>query len=68
MSRITIILDEPYKIALITLAEREFREPQAQAALIICQALEKEGLIKTAMPAPVASEASLPAPEDKNED
>lgn len=45
MKRITIVLKDPEKIALLTLADREFREPQAQAALIIRQELERRGLL-----------------------
>jgi hypothetical protein len=45
MSRITISLRDQEKIALRTLAEREFRDPRAQAALIIRLELEHLGLL-----------------------
>jgi len=45
MLRIIITLNEQEKKALIVLAEREMRDPRAQAALIIRKALEFEGLI-----------------------
>jgi hypothetical protein len=45
MARITICLTDLEKTALRTLAEKEFREPRAQAALIIRQELERRGLI-----------------------
>jgi hypothetical protein len=45
MARITISLSDPEKFALRILAESEFRDPRAQAALIIRQELEKRGLL-----------------------
>ena len=51
MARIFITLKPQERDALRTLAEREFRDPRAQAALIIREALEKRGLLP-AEPAP----------------
>ncbi len=45
MTRITISLRDPEKIALRELAETEFRDPRQQAALIIRQELERRGLL-----------------------
>ena len=45
MSRITLTLNPLEKKALIVLAEKEFRDPRAQAALIIRQELERRGLL-----------------------
>jgi hypothetical protein len=45
MARIMIVLLESDKKALFTLAEREFREPRDQAALIIHKYLERRGLL-----------------------
>jgi len=48
MIRITITLDDRAKVGLQRLAEKEFRDPRAQAALIIRKELEKRGLIASA--------------------
>ncbi len=48
MPRITVTLSKVELDALINLAGKEFRHPRLQAKFIICQALEKEGLIETA--------------------
>ena len=48
MTRITISLQDPEKTALRALAQKEFREPRAQAALIIRKELERLGLLPTA--------------------
>jgi hypothetical protein len=45
MSRLTISLNDSEKMALRTLAESEFREPRAQACLIIRRELERLGLL-----------------------
>jgi hypothetical protein len=45
MTRITICLPEQEKMASRALAEKEFREPRVQAALIIHQELERRGLL-----------------------
>ena len=45
MVRITICLKDFEKIALRTLAEKEFREPRDQAALIIRDELTRRGLL-----------------------
>jgi len=46
MIRITIILSEQEKNALRVLANKEFRDPRAQAAFIIRRELEKQGLVE----------------------
>lgn len=48
MTRLTIILEDEVKQALRSLSQAEFREPRAQAALIIFQELQRQGLIKSA--------------------
>ena len=45
MTRITISLRDQEKTALRALAEKEFRDPRAQAALIIRQELERRGFL-----------------------
>lgn len=45
MARITLTLNQNEKDALRILAEREFRDPRAQAALIIRNELERCGLL-----------------------
>ncbi len=45
MTRITISLQDQEKKALWKLALREFRDPHAQAVLIIRQELERQGLL-----------------------
>ncbi len=50
MTRITITLSDEEKIALQSLSEKEFRDPQMQAALIIHMELEKQGLMESASP------------------
>jgi hypothetical protein len=45
MTRITITLRQIEREALRTLADREFREPRAQAAQIIRAELERLGLL-----------------------
>lgn len=45
MSRLTITLKQNERDALLSLAEREFREPRAQAALLIRAELERLGLL-----------------------
>ena len=47
MRRITISLSDQERIALHALAENEFREPRAQATLIIRRELERLGLLIT---------------------
>ncbi|HKI53417.1 MAG TPA: hypothetical protein VJ987_04785 [Anaerolineales bacterium] len=44
-TRLTIILSDQEKSALISLSEREKREPGDQAALLIRERLAQEGLI-----------------------
>jgi hypothetical protein len=50
MTRITISLRDQEKIALRELAEKEFRDPRAQAALIIRQELERRGYLQADHP------------------
>jgi hypothetical protein len=50
MTRITIILSDQDKKALIALAEKEFRDPHAQAALIIRLELQRQGFIEQLAP------------------
>jgi hypothetical protein len=50
MSRITIALSDEEKTALRSLAEKEFRDPRQQAALIIRRELERQGLVESASP------------------
>lgn len=45
-SRLTIVLEPDENSALRTLAKNEFREPRAQAALIIRSELERRGLLE----------------------
>lgn len=45
MTRITISVSEAERKALCTLAVNEFRDPRAQAALIVRQELIRRGLI-----------------------
>jgi hypothetical protein len=47
MTRITISLQDPEKTALRALAEKEFRDPRAQASLIIRRELERLGFLQT---------------------
>jgi hypothetical protein len=54
MPRITIVLKDDEKQALCALAENEFRDPRAQAALIIRREIERQGLIKPVSAAPVS--------------
>ena len=43
--RLTVYLKPEELDALVELAQREFRDPRSEAALIICQELEKKGLL-----------------------
>lgn len=60
MSRITLTLAPVEKTALLTLAEKEFRDPRAQAALIIRLELERLGFLPNPEPA-----TKLPAEKPK---
>ena len=62
MARITITLRQSERDALLTLAEREFREPRAQAALLIRAELERLGLLPRA---PMSANGA-PAQEEQN--
>jgi len=46
MTRLTISLKDQERMALCALAAQEFRDPRAQAALIIRQELERRGLLQ----------------------
>lgn len=50
MSRITLTLSEKEKLALRTLAQKEFRDPRQQAAMMIRKELERRGLLKDTDP------------------
>ena len=58
MNRITLTLNDEERTALIILAEKEFRDPRAQAALIIHKELERQGLIVITNP-PAADKVEL---------
>ena len=55
MARVIVHLEESEHVALVTLAQRERRDPRAQAALIIRRWLEHEKLL------PADSDAPTPA-------
>ena len=65
MPRITIVLSTEEKDALIAFALKQRRDPREQAALIIQQVLEKQGLIKQTMPG-LNDVVSSSKPEDIN--
>ena len=50
MERITIFLKTFEKDALLRLANKEYRDPRIQAALIIRQDLERRGLLDSEEP------------------
>ncbi len=50
MTRITVSLTAGEKDALRVLAEREFRDPRAQAALLIRRGLEDAGCLRADVP------------------
>jgi hypothetical protein len=61
MERITISLKEIEKKALLELADKELRDPRAQAALIIRRELERQGLIEPQpFTAPACTAANTP--------
>ena len=45
MTRLTLVLEEDEKAALFKLAQTEYREPQAQARLILRADLARRGLL-----------------------
>lgn len=47
MARVVVLLEQDERDALCALAEREFRDPRAQAALIIRRELERAGLVRS---------------------
>lgn len=55
MSRITVTLLRDEREALSTLAQRERRDPRAQAALIIRQELIDRGLLPSDIPQPITT-------------
>jgi len=57
-AKITVTLHENEKLALIELAQREERDPRAQAALIIRSELQRLGYLQ--------SPTNLPAKEEKS--
>lgn len=52
MSRLMIYLDLPEREALISLAQRERRDPRDQAALFVRDGLQRAGLLPTDSPTP----------------
>lgn len=62
LPRIGVVLPEPARLALVDLAEREYRAPQAQAALLVVEGLQRRGLV-TEQPATTTepTDASRPA-------
>ena len=58
MARVTVTLKISERDALVTLAEREKRDPRAQAALIIREALERRGLLPVNADAPMQRDAA----------
>ncbi len=50
MAKVIIYLRDPELMALNDLAQREYRAPKAQAALIIRRELEKLGMIRGEQP------------------
>jgi hypothetical protein len=57
MARITVSLKATEREALRVLAEREFRDPRAQAAIIIRRELERAGLLAAADGRPETAQA-----------
>ena len=58
MTRITIKISDQDKKALLTLAEKEFRELPAQIVFMVRQELQKQGLIEITRP-PLAVVAEI---------
>lgn len=50
MTRVIIYLPETERQALLALAVREYRDPRAQAALLIRRGLEAEGVLAEVAP------------------
>ncbi len=55
MARITVSLEPQERDALFEMAQRERRDPRAQAALLIRNGLEQARLLPTDTPTPVTS-------------
>lgn len=62
MPRVTVILKSAEREALRVLAEREFRDPRAQAGLIIRRELERERLLPPELASTSAQPAEAPEP------
>jgi len=45
MVRIGVVLPEPAREALVDLAEREYRDPRDQAAVLVLEGLRRRGLV-----------------------
>lgn len=58
MLRITVPLQIDERDALISLAQRERRDPRDQAALIIRRELERAGLLPADPPVPLAAQSA----------
>ena len=43
--RIGVVLPEPAREALVDLAEREYRDPRDQAAVLVLEGLRRRGLV-----------------------
>jgi len=55
MVRIGVILPEPAREALVDLAEREYRDPRDQAAVLVLEGLRRRGLVPPLDAAPGAA-------------
>jgi hypothetical protein len=66
MAKVSIYLRDHELTALNDLAQREYRAPKAQAALIIRKELEKLGMIPGEQPAHSNQTESLSIVEDKS--
>lgn len=47
MAKVVVTLKTIEREALVQLADRERRDPRAQASLIICEELQRRGLLST---------------------
>ena len=65
MVRITITLNDQERICLKLLAEKEFRDPRAQAAFIIHKELERCGLATVSDPPAIKACADETTPAEK---
>lgn len=62
MVRVSVVLSSVERDALVALAKREFRDPRAQAALIIVRELERAGLL----PAVIETQSRLGEVRDES--